>query len=145
LASGHEDRICYIPDRNIVQQNQRRKTKASSSASISFCHPMLNMFGWITPFGEQGRYLYHPAVWVVLALAAAIPPVRLGRVLRGAWVTIMMSAALFNTLAYVKMLRSVDIAAADAAASCKKANCCETLYLSNSRTIVMALSTLAIK
>jgi len=94
--------------------------------------PMLNMFGWMTPFAQQGRYLYHPAIWIVFIIVAAIPPARLfGRILLLAWVSIMMSAALFNTLAYVKMIHAVDVGVVEAAAKCRKANCCRTLYLSD--------------
>lgn len=64
--------------------------------------PMLNMLGWTTQFAQQGRYLYHPAIWIVLVIIAGIPSLRFGRILLTAWMAIMMSAALFNTLAYVK-------------------------------------------
>ena len=93
--------------------------------------PMLNMFGWITQFAQQGRYLYQPVIWIVFVIIAGIPPTGFGRILVAAWVAIMMSAALFNTLAYVKMIRAVDVAVAEAGAACKGANCCRTLYLVN--------------
>jgi hypothetical protein len=93
--------------------------------------PMLNMFGWMTQFAQQGRYLYHPVIWILFVIIAAIPSLRFGNILLAAWVSIMMSAALFNTLAYVKMINAVDVAVRDAAAACRRANCCRTLYLSN--------------
>jgi hypothetical protein len=93
--------------------------------------PMLNMFGWITQFAQQGRYLYNPVIWIVFVIIAGVLPLRFGRILLAAWIAIMMTAALFNTLAYVKMMHAVDIAVADAAAACTRASCCKTLYLSN--------------
>ncbi len=93
--------------------------------------PMLNMFGWMTQFAQQGRYLYHPVIWIVFVIVAGVSLLRFGSILLAAWVAIMMSAALFNTLVYVKMIHAVDVAVGDAAAACRKANCCRTLYLSN--------------
>ncbi len=93
--------------------------------------PMLNMFGWMTQFAQQGRYLYHPVIWIVFVLVCAISTLRFRRMLLTAWVLIMMSAALFNTLAYVRMLRVVKVAVIAAAGACKDASCCRTLYLSD--------------
>ncbi len=93
--------------------------------------PMLNMFGWMTQFAQQGRYLYHPVIWIVIVLVAAIYTLRLRRIVLTAWVVIMMSAALFNTLVYVRMLRAEKNAAVAAAGACTQASCCRTLYLND--------------
>ena len=90
--------------------------------------PMLNMFGWMTPFAQQGRYLYHPVIWIVFVLVAAIRSVRFSASLLAFWILILAAGALFNTLAYVKMIRTARLAAADAAAACSRARC-RTLWL----------------
>jgi len=91
--------------------------------------PMLNMFGWMTQFAQQGRYLYHPVIWIVFVLVCGLRSVRFSSILFVAWVVIMAGAALFNTLVYVRMIRKVSAAVAEAAAVCKSANCCRTLVL----------------
>ncbi len=91
--------------------------------------PMVNMFGWMTQFAQEGRYLYHPVVWIVFVLVCAVRPLRFGSVLLTCWIVIMASAALFNTLAYIKMIRVVGVAVAEAATSCRNASCCRTLWL----------------
>lgn len=91
--------------------------------------PMLNMFGWMTQFAQQGRYLYHPAIWIVLILACALRSLRFSSTALTCWVVIMAVAANFNTLAYVKMIRATGVAVAAAAATCKEASCCRKLVL----------------
>ncbi len=91
--------------------------------------PMLNMFGWMTQFAQQGRYLYHPVIWIVFVLTCALGSLRFSSIALTAWVAIMAAAALFNTLVYVRMLRTVGIAVADATRACKSAGCCRTLVI----------------
>ena len=89
--------------------------------------PMLNMFGWMTQYAQQGRYLYQPVIWILFALVPAISAVRFSGVLMTAWVAIMSAAALFNTLAYVRMISAVHDDVVQAAAACKGAKCCRVL------------------
>jgi hypothetical protein len=91
--------------------------------------PMLNMFGWMTQFAQQGRYLYHPVIWILLVFVCALRSVRFSSFLFAVWIAIMAAAALFNTLAYLRMIRAVHVAVADAAGACKAASCCRTLVL----------------
>lgn len=91
--------------------------------------PMLNMFGWMTQFAQQGRYLYHPVIWIVFVVVCALASLRFSSSVFTFWVAIMAFAALFNTLVYVRMLRTEAVAVANAATACKSAGCCRTLVL----------------
>ncbi len=93
--------------------------------------PLMNMFGWMTPFAQQGRYLYHPAVWVILSVAAALYSLRHREVLMGCWIGLMMLGALFNTLVYVRMMHEATVVAQQAADKCKVSQCCRAMYVSN--------------
>lgn len=91
--------------------------------------PMLNMFGWMTQYAQQGRYLYHPVIWVVIVMAAAIAKMRWRRALFPLWIGTMLVAALFNELVYVSMMRVIRTATSEAVQACNNAGCCRNLYL----------------
>ncbi len=93
--------------------------------------PMLNMFGWMTQFAQQGRYLYHPVIWIIFVLVTAVSVFRFSTIALTSWVVIMATAALFNTLVYVRMMHAIRVTVADAAAACKQANCCRVLDVSD--------------
>lgn len=93
--------------------------------------PMLNMFGWMTQYAQQGRYLYHPVIWVVIVMAAAISRMRSRALIFPAWVVLMLAAALFNEWVYVRMMRTIHSAVAEAAGACRTAGCCRNLELAD--------------
>lgn len=94
--------------------------------------PMMNMFGWMTQYAQQGRYLYHPVIWIVIIMVVAISRVRASGIVFPAWIVVMLIAALFNELVYIKMIREVnDVAVPTAERACKNAQCCRSLYLSD--------------
>jgi hypothetical protein len=103
--------------------------------------PIANMFGWMTQFAQQGRYLYQPVIWIVFAIAAGISVLRGEAVLMACWTTVMAVAALFNTLAYVKMLSAVPGAVAQAAGACGEAPCGRMLCWQMFRATCTVLST----
>lgn len=91
--------------------------------------PTLNVIGWLNQSAQGGRYLYQPAIWIVFAVAWALTCARRGPLLAATLTVSMAAAALFNTLAYVRMLRTAGIAVSSAAALCRNAPCCRTLHL----------------
>jgi len=91
--------------------------------------PMTNMFGWMTQFAQQGRYLYHPAIWIVIPIAAAIGRLRYRNVMFSAWIVVMCTAALFSELVYVRMRGAVNATVTEAVTACRTANCCRAVSL----------------
>jgi hypothetical protein len=89
--------------------------------------PMANMLGWMTPFAQQGRYLYQPLVWVVMVVACAIWYMRIApryrQVLLCSWTAVMAVAALFNTGVYLREMRAIRAATGQAEAACRDAGC----------------------
>ncbi len=91
--------------------------------------PMLNMIGWVNHFAQQGRYLYLPGVWAVIAACWAISRAQHARLTALTLAVSMAAAAMINTSAYLRMLDAVDVATASAAAACTNSPCCRTLIL----------------
>jgi hypothetical protein len=91
--------------------------------------PMLNMIGWVNHFAQQGRYLYQPGVWAIIAACWALSRARHARITVLALAVSMAAAAMINTSAYLRMLDAVDVATASAAAARTNSSCCRTLIL----------------
>lgn len=89
--------------------------------------PALNVIGWLNHYAGGGRYVYQSAIWVVLAVATALAGARHSRLLAGTLVASMAAAALFNTLAYVRLTGTVERVVEKAALACRNAPCCQTL------------------
>ena len=91
--------------------------------------PMLNMIGWVNHFAQQGRYLYLPGVWAIIAACWALARARYARITAVALAASMAAAAMINTSAYHRMLHAVDLTTTSAVAACTNSSCCHTLIL----------------
>ncbi|HZQ51502.1 MAG TPA: hypothetical protein VFB14_04850 [Bryobacteraceae bacterium] len=95
--------------------------------AIPAAAPTANMLGWMTPFAQQGRYLYQPLIWVAMVAACAIWCMHIApryrQLLLCGWTAVMATAALFNTSVYLREMRTIRAATTEAEAACRDAGC----------------------
>ena len=91
--------------------------------------PTANMLGWMTQWAQQGRYVYHSAIWILIPIVVVIGQLRRRTLIFSGWIATMCAAALFSELVYVRMGPAVQATVADAAAACQTAACCRAVSL----------------
>ena len=83
----------------------RRKEYALIAMTVLSLAPVLNIVGWIGSWMQHSRYLYMPAIFVMLLIASTAVKIRWSAAILGAFLFVNASGAASNIRVYLDMMK----------------------------------------
>ena len=86
----------------------KRKEFALAACALLALIPVLNIVGWIGPPMQHSRYLYLPAIFVMMLIASTLGKIRWATFLLTAFLAVNTMGAISNTRVYLDMLARIE-------------------------------------